>query len=257
MEFYGKVVDEKTNAVPNAEINFSWTDLSYTGNSMRKTRSDDGGLFALQRTRGKNLIVRVSKDGYYAYEPFGLAFNYAGDVVNFVANSTNPVTFRLKKKGPTEPLAYCKRKFSVARDGSPTGVDLKRCETASPESSSLVVQCWTEDLSAKAGQKYNWRCRISVPGGGIQKYMDEFPFQAPVEGYASADEISMPVSLGDDWGRSAKRSYFLKLANGNYARMTFEMIAFNDHFFQIESVLNPSGSRNLEFDPNSMVQGAN
>lgn len=165
--------------------------------------------------------------------------------------------FRLKTKGPTEPLAYCKRKFSVARDGLPTGVDFSRCETANSESSSFVVQCWTEDLSAKPGQKYTWRCRISVPGGGIQKYTDEFPFQAPVQGYALEDEINMPASLGNDWGRSVKRGYFLKLANGNYARMTFEMIAFNDHFFEIEAVLNPSGSRNLEFDPHNIVQAAN
>jgi hypothetical protein len=28
-----------------------------------------------------------------------------------------------------------------------------------------------------------------------------------------------------------------------------EMVAGGDHFFQLESFLNPSGSRSLEFDP--------
>ena len=257
IEFYGKVVDQATNPVPNAEVDFSWTDLSPSGNSERRTKSDSKGFFALHRATGKNLIVRVSKDGYYAYAPFGLAFNYAGENQNFVADPNRAVTFRLRKKGVTEPLAYCKKKFQINRDGSPIGIDLRRCENTPVELSSFIVRCWTEDRGSKPGQKYDWRCRISVPGGGIQKYTDEFPFQAPTEGYAGADEISMPAALGQDWGDSAKRGYFLKLANGNYARMTFEMVAFNDHFFQIESVVNPSGSRNLEFDPNNVVEGAN
>ena len=59
----------------------------------------------------------------------------------------------------------------------------------------------------------------------------------------------MPATREADWSSRAHRAYFLKLANGNYARVSFEMVAGGDHFFQLESFLNPSGSRNLEFDP--------
>jgi hypothetical protein len=38
----------------------------------------------------------------------------------------------------------------------------------------------------------------------------------------------------------------MQVADGRYGRMTFSMIAGGQHFCMIDSVLNPSGSRNLE-----------
>ena len=57
----------------------------------------------------------------------------------------------------------------------------------------------------------------------------------------------------EKWQPQAERSYFLKLANGCYARIEFKMIAGGDHYFKIESYLNPSGSRNLEYDPKKSI----
>jgi hypothetical protein len=105
--------------------------------------------------------------------------------------------------------------------------------------------------------KFDWRCGITVIHGGLQPYKDEFPFKAPLDGYAPFEEIDMPVSLKEDWGNSAKRNYFVRLANGNYARMTFEIIPGGGHIILLDSYLNPSGSRNLEFDPNKIVQTTN
>ena len=116
----------------------------------------------------------------------------------------------------------------------------------------LRVECW---MRPKVGTwKFDWRCRITVVHGGLQGYTEEFPFQAPLDGYKSFDEVNMPLSLGDKWGDRAKRSYFLHLASGNYGRMNFEIIPGGDGFFLLDSYVNPSGSRNLEFDPNKIVQ---
>jgi hypothetical protein len=255
IDFYGKVVDEGTNPVPDAEANLVWTDLSVKGNSEWKTKSDRNGRFALRRARGKNLIVRVSKEGYYAYEPSGLAFDYAGDAQNFVADKSKPVMFRLRKKGEAEPVAYCKKSFLIKKNGEPVELSLIVGKRVTAGQGDVRVECWTE--KPKDTWKYNWRCRIAVANGGLQQYTNEFPFLAPVDGYTPTDEIKMPVSLGEAWSPSAKRNYFLRLANGSYARMTFAMIAGGDHFFEIESILNPSGSRNLEFDPNKVIQAPN
>ena len=88
-----------------------------------------------------------------------------------------------------------------------------------------------------------------MPNGGILQSSNELDFEAPLDGYQPEDEIDMPANREADWGDSAKRRCFLKLAAGNYARISFEMIAGGDHFFEVESFLNPSGSRNLEYDP--------
>lgn len=138
---------------------------------------------------------------------------------------------------------------AVPKDGSSVGVSLTRAKITAQNEAELIVQCWTDDEGKKRGQEYDWRCRISVPGGGIQEHFEEFPFLAPESGYHSSLEIHMPANLGSEWRNKAARKYYLKLGGGSYARVQFEMIAYGEHFFLIESYVNPSGSRNLEGDP--------
>ena len=258
--FYGKVVDEKGDPVAEANVHFTWTDLSRDGSSESQTSSDGYGLFALQGVTGKNLHVEVSKGGYYSYNPSGLYYNYAGGEVQiFVPDMANPAVFRLKKRGVAQRLIHVHagagglEGIRTPKDGSPIGVSLTTGNEVS-EQGDLIVQCWTDDQGKTSGQDYNWRCQVTVPGGGILQRNDDLDFQAPTNGYQPSDLVDMPASLGNQWSRDVKRNYFVRLANGNYARINFEMIAGGTHFFQLESFLNPNGSPNLEFDPS---QGSN
>jgi hypothetical protein len=117
----------------------------------------------------------------------------------------------------------------------------------------LQVQSWTQNQNIPPGsnQHYDWRCVITVPGGGIQpRTGDEFDFTAPEDGYQPSDNITMSAT-DPKWTDSQSREYFLQLANGEYARISFTMAAGGDHFFRITSYLNPtSGHRNLEYNPN-------
>jgi hypothetical protein len=70
-------------------------------------------------------------------------------------------------------------------------------------------------------------------------------------GYQAQDEIDQPANMVGGWARIARGNYLLKLQNGKYARIYFQMIAGGDHFFEVESFVNPTGSRNLEYDPSS------
>lgn len=255
IEFYGKVVDENTNAVSNAIVHFVWTDLSPTGNSEKNTISDQDGLFSLSNTTGKNLIVQVSKEGYYPYQRFGAAFNYAGENQNFIPDAANPVIFRLKRKGVAEPLVHVQspmggpKGFRIDKDGTAIEISLKTGNAVPLGQGDLRVRSWTDNQGKVAGEKYDWKCQISVPNGGILQSTSELDFEAPLDGYSAVDVIDMPANLETGWSSHESRNYFLKLANGNYARISFEMVAGGDHFFQLESFLNPSGSRSLEFDP--------
>ena len=109
------------------------------------------------------------------------------------------------------------------------------------------------DKRPNAKGRYDWRCLISVPNGGLIERKDQFDFEAPTEGYKSSVEIVMSQTA-EDWSPQASREYFVKVADGRYARIKFKMIAGGDHFLELESFLNPSGSRNLEFDPKEVVK---
>jgi hypothetical protein len=256
--FYGKVVDGKGSPVPNAMVELSCNDISASGTSNFHRTSDSNGLFSISRIRGKLLVVTVTKDGYYASRAGGLAFYYAGLNVNFKPNSAKPEVFHLRKIGAAEPLIHVQaplgggKSFRMDTSGLPVDISIASGKAVELGHGDLRVECWTKHFSGN--WKYDWRCRITVVGGGLLGYTNEFPFEAPLDGYTPCDEINMPVSLGQDWGNAAQRSYFLHLANGNYGRVHLEIVPSGDHFFEIESYLNPSGSRNLEFDPNKTLE---
>lgn len=246
IDFYGKVVDQDNNPVPEATVVLSWNNLSGTHNG--KAQSDSEGLFSLREEQGKFLSVIVNKEGYYAYKPQGEGFFYAGRNDNFMPDQGSPVIFQLRKKGHAEPLIAFENDFLIPKDGKPVEVSLTRGRPAPSGQGDLRVECWTSDQGKGRGEKYDWKCRIAIPNGGLQPASGGFAFEAPVDGYQPFDEIDMRVNLGAGWQRNAERNYFLKLGNGNYARISFKMIAGGGHFFHVESFLNPRGSRNLEYD---------
>lgn len=253
IEFYGKVVDEGSNAVPEAEVDFEANDTSVAGTSVYHTKSDAAGLFSISGIEGAVMGVKVSKEGYYSCEPVGLTFWYAPSRQNINPDVFNPVVFHLKKKGVADRLIRFSRDFVVPRDGSAVEVSLTTGQAVPSGQGDLRVRCWTDDAGKRPGQSYDWKCEITVPGGGLLPRVGSLDFQAPLNGYQGSDMIDMPASLGDQWVHDVKRNYFLKLADGNFARVSFEMVAAGDHFIQLESFLNPSGSPNLEYNPENYV----
>ena len=107
------------------------------------------------------------------------------------------------------------------------------------------MRCWTQDAGKRSGEKYDWRCVVSIPGGGAVTNNAEFAFEAPEQGYTPSLEIAMPAARAD-WQDDVDVKFYYRLADGRYGKMTFSMIAGGQHFCMIDSVLNPFGSRNLE-----------
>lgn len=244
IEFYGKVLDQNSNAVAGAGIQFRWADMTENVN-MSSTQSDNDGLFSLHGKLGRSLHVWVGKEGYYASHGGEESFLYSLADNIFAPDPQNPVVFNLRKKGNGEALVSMKQNYAVSRDGSPLGIDLTTGKTTPNGSGDLVVQCWTQDAGKPSGAKYDWRCVLTIPSGGIVSTDEEFAFLAPESGYTLSTEIAMPAER-PGWQDQVDLKFFYRLADGRYGRMKFSMIAGGHHFCMIDSVLNPSGSRNLE-----------
>lgn len=245
IEFYGKIVDENTNPVANANVHFVWTDISLEGNSEKDTLSDSKGLFSLSNTTGKNLIVLVSKEGYYSYQRSGMAFNYAGENQNFVPDPFNPVIFRLKKKGIGEPLVTFDKNFQVSISGKPLDIDLHSGSAVSTGKGNIVVEFIKQPRQTSDTHFYDWSFKITVPEGGLTASEDELDFLAPTSGYRPFDFVDMKQSAAAHWESRMKRRYFIKLPSGEYVRIVLDLMSHNGSL-KIQSFLNPSGSRNLE-----------
>lgn len=124
-------------------------------------------------------------------------------------------------------------------------VNLVTGAMTSGQNGNLVVQCWTQDQGRRPGEKYDWRCLVAIPGGGVVPANEEFAFLAPDSGYQPSVEIDMPADR-PRWQDDVELKLYYQLSDGRYGKMSFSMISGGQNFFMIDSVLNPSGSRNLE-----------
>jgi len=254
--FYGKVIDQNGDPVPDATVNYSALDKFNASGSQYQGKSDANGNFSISGIVGAALSVGVRKKGYYMIDgKSASAFAYGvgpDSTRREPPTKDNPAILVLQKMGIAEPLIHISsRTYRIARNGTPLEVDLTTGQKSAQ--GSLRVEAWTEDQAKNAKQHYNWRCRISVPNGGLVERQDQFDFEAPADGYKPSDEIVMLKTAGK-WQPQAQREYFVKFEDGRYARIQLKMIAQGNHFFRLESYLNPSGSRNLEFDPNKTVK---
>jgi len=256
--FYGKVVDTDGNPITGAKADISAADHIGEGDSMYERTTDSNGLFSIW-THGMGLVINVSKDGYYTLKESAGNFDYAyvGHATNPHTNSKDPAIFVLRKRGDAEPMIMFQEYVKTPRNGNPSQVNLTTGGSGVYEHhGDIQVEAWTHDKDdpSRGNGRYDWKCQITVLGGGLQpRTGGEFDFIAPTDGYQPSDEIDMPADAAQ-WSRSASRSYFLKLANGTYARIDFTMRAEVDHFFDITSYLNPAvGHRNLEFDPDKQI----
>ena len=78
---------------------------------------------------------------------------------------------------------------------------------------------------------------------------DLYPYEAPAAGYQRSVTITMPAKA-PDWTQGMTVSYYF-YDGKNYGRITIDISANYQpppNPFDVELYMNPSGSRNLEFD---------
>jgi len=262
--FYGKVVDTDGNPVVDATASISMVDTAGPGEGHTKfvKKSDVQGLFSALG-HGLGLVVQVNKDGYYSIDKSRGNFAYvkgAGQLAVY-NDPQAPAIFVLRKIGEAEPLIKIQRNVNIKKDGAstdgtPVQMNLTTGHTYHETNGDIIVQAWiyNEGIPPNGNHPYNWKCKITVPNGGLQpRTGSEFDFIAPESGYQPSDEINMPAS-NSQWRDNAKREYFLKLSNGDYARLSFTIGTGGYNSFEITSYLNPvPDHRNLEFDPAKQI----
>jgi Carboxypeptidase regulatory-like domain len=253
--FYGRVIDQHGNPVPEADVKLSANDKAFGGRPTEYTRKTDAaGAFSIAGIGGLTLAVEVSKPGYRVIPPaYGKVtssglFEYGlSSRGPYQSSKDAPTIFTLHKIGVVEPLVKVGEKnFRIARDGSPLSISLDE-----QGGHQVVLRCWNKELQRPSGQRqYDWLLEITVPNGGLVARKDAFEFEALEDGYSPSDTVEMPASLGNQWRSFAERAYFFRFEDGTFARANLRMRAGGDHFVVWESFFNPkSGSRNLEHDP--------
>lgn len=258
INFYGRIIDQHGEPVPDADINFKATDKFMESGSGYQGKSDADGYFSLSGVKGAALGVGVRKKGYYQIDGKSNGYFAYGVGVDSERRAPptkkEPAIFFLHKMGEAVQLVRLKNVVEISKKGNPVEIRLDSWALAENGQGDIIIQAWSDYESGQLTENYNWKFIITVPNGGLVENNTQFDFEAPLGGYKEFDEIIM---MKDDsqWKRRFEKEYFLRLSRNNYARISLTYIPGGGHFIHFESYLNPEpGNRNLEADPNKLIE---
>lgn len=253
IDFYGQVLDENEKPIAGATIYLSpldnplWSDATDGGkykDSQYWVESDSQGCFYLTGMHGAEVYVRAEKEGYYRTKDSNSSFReQRSEIRRLMPTKDKPAIFHLRKKGEGAALIYVEHAaFRTGKDWKPTYFSLSTGERTSADKGDIQIELWANKVEKY--QHYDWKCRISVPRGGLVERKDVFDFMAPEIGYQPFIEIyRSPVK---DWSTDARLEFFAKTGE-RYARFKLWIITRGGGSCILEdSYLNPSGSRYLE-----------
>ncbi len=246
LSLYGKVVDQDGQPVAGADVKIGVADKPWdTGSSYQRTTGPDG-LFEITGVKGADIFARVEKEGYYAGNESRRLFQ-SGEMPTKDA----PAIWKLYRKGAMEQLNHHDHTWTdLPMDGTPVGYDFKTKKFVSAGQGQLRAEVKVE---GSMQQRFSWWYRISVPSGGLVRRAHEFDFVAPESGYVEV--LEGRINATDfRWSAAFNGDYFIRLPNGTFGRVEFSVSSGRDSFsFRIDhAAINPSGGRNLEYDPKSV-----
>ena len=255
--FYGRVVDQHGNPLSgakvrgNVKISRQWMEQKW---DEHYTTTDNDGRFQFTGLHGQEFVVSPSNEGYDSKES---SRNFAYSVLTpererHRPDPSAPIVFRMWKLKGAEPLVHIEvDRVGVPVNGAPTSFDLLTGKKL-PGGGDLVLKVGRQPEHIQRGQRFDWKAVIEVPCGGIAEMNDAYPNEAPADGYEAQFTIEMPAN-SKEWQSSVTRSFYVKARDGKlYARLTLRITADYEPpptGVTLEAWVNPSGSRNLEYDP--------
>ena len=262
IEFYGRAVDQYGEPVVGAEVrgHVQINDGYRETLEKHQTTTDSNGMFEFHGFSGRDLGIAVSKSGYLresehtanSYFKYSLMFR---EKVH-KPDSANPVVFKMWKLAGAEPMVEVEGFYGVSVDGKTYTFDLlhkKKIESADGKGDLRIKVNRPVQIEPKS--KYDWSFVIEAVDGGIRETDETFKYLAPEGGYQSFLEV--PINAEDPgWSERVKKSIYFRSRGGKiYGRLDIEVFSNyqNDGVFRVKGYINPSGSRNLEYDPRKNI----
>lgn len=260
IKFHGLVQNSRTGeGIANLPVELRWEDFSLSGRSSRTVTTDEHGRFELEGVIAGYLFVDLKKPrGYDVLDGNPVAFFSTNSSVvlpparnspalPFPSND-KPAVFKLQPivtndrvvsgfgtaDSPKQPRGHA---FTFTADSGPIRFRFNDPKfEGRTDGLEVIIEATRE---AYIDGKEGWKCRISVPDGGLVQVHDRFDFVAPETGYA--EELSL--SIDRNW---AKLFFFGKNREGTYFRLATFLNPIRGHNALAELSVDLDGSRNLD-----------
>lgn len=256
VDFHGLVINENGEPVEGAKIEVLLFDrvlepLRYpylTGPFLPARKTDRKGSFEITGTEGAAILITVSKRGYrpsgHSRRVYRFPPELQGKNEYPLPSKEEPAEFQLIDNDDSALRRIATGAIPLPAKGGITEISLRRYTPhgVEPDEGDLRVTY----ARGKAGPdgRFDWKCKISVPGGGIQRYDDLSKDLAPEDGYADSLTIERDAD-SEDWADRVDQFLVLRMGDGNYAFVQFRVRTQGDAFFGADGTWNSAGDRHL------------
>jgi hypothetical protein len=265
-EFYGKVIDQYGQPVAGVDAKgeiicaFECKPeerkmFHLPTNDFYKAQTDNEGLFQFTGLRGWKFDVTIGKEGY---QMGGRGEGWQGPHGSKTSPNDRAILTVWKLKGP-EPMIHRQKFYGITPDWRTFTIDLenhKKIEGTNVDGDLLVQIQRPPQIKPK--EKFDWSfVMTAINGGFIEVTNSGYLNEAPESGYEQQYKINM-LSSDPKWqGWQIEKTFYLKSRNGQvYGHFHLEIIPnYNDMSgLNIEYYINPSGSRNLEWNGKIQIE---
>lgn len=262
IEYYGRVEDQEGNPLPRTKLRYSlhYNDGHREGTKTGETVADSNGNFAITGLNGKSLSVIPERDGYKFIATNGGAMysHLWPKEQRHVPNPVTPVVLRMWKLRGPEPLLSFSRRFWLRPDiGGPTKLEV--AVPGNPSSPLRLFFSVSGSFDPDRPQQGDWEWQMltesfSVCNAGERP--PEYMFEVPDNSYTNRVGVRYVMDT-PGWSRRVSKLYYLKSGSGAiFGRMSLRIVAdaIRDGSIPIDVdlLINPSGSRNLEIHANNV-----
>ena len=113
---------------------------------------------------------------------------------------------------------------------------------------------------AAQGQPFDWTWAVDGVNATVRATTDEFPQSAPTDAYVPSWKTEQKADA-ENFQREGKVRLYVRTSGGRYAVADLQLSHPNKReigpTLSVKSYLNPSGSRNLEYDPTKTAKAGN
>ena len=236
--------------------------------------TDAEGNFEFKDLKGQDLGMVIVKPGY-EYRRRSSSFSYSyfeADHKRHIPNSKDPVVFVLWKNESDGSLVYYEKNHRFPASGTPLRINLENGNVAETIGDMIITITRTPLRQLFGELGFAWSATVDVPGGGLVPAGERDYYNlAPEVGYEprfvhvqEAQSVS-ERGLGTikwTWSRSFEDTFFISCRNGKmFGRIELRLMPNVDHkegdnvcSVNLKVWLNPTGSRNLEFNPAKAIK---
>jgi hypothetical protein len=100
---------------------------------------------------------------------------------------------------------------------------------------------------------------LEIAEGGLLPTQDELAFEAPEEGYQPR-LVFEAKKESEDWLPVLRQQFYIKVRGKYFGRINIDLSASGEPpptLLTLDSAINPTGSRNLEYDDRQSVSSEN